>query len=266
MKEIEANKAAWRLLSEEHYNHLVKSFKENKYKFSEIIERELGDIAGKTVIHLQCNTGGDSILLARKGAIVTGVDLVPDNVLYAKKISRELGLNNLEFFKSDIMELKETHHKKYDMVFTTEGVLCWLPDLNKWAETVYHLLNDGGFLYLLDGHPFFMIFDEEELSKNKLKIKYPYFIKEPEYSDTLFGYFSSDKKAENYGWMYTVSEIINSLIKAGLTIEYFNEYDSLYFNMGGMENCGNGQYHSHFFDRKMPFTFSLKARLIKNTK
>jgi len=62
--------------------------------------------------------------------------------------------------------------------------------------------------------------------------------------------------------MYKISDIINSLAKAGLTIECFNEYDSLYFNLGGMENCGNRHYHFPFFDKKIPFTFSLKARLI----
>ena len=261
MKEIEANKTAWGLLSQDHYNYLKKAFQKGEYKFSGIIEEELGDVSGKTIIHLQCNTGGDSILLAQKGAAVTGVDLVPDNIFYAKKLSRELGFNDIEFIESDIMEFKERYDKKYDMVFTTEGVLGWLPDLSKWAETVKHLLKANGVLYVLDTHPFYLVFDEEKLRKNKLEVKYPYFIKEPEYSDTLLGYFSGDKKGENYGWMYKVSELINSLIGAGLTIECFNEYDTLYFNQGGMENCGIGQYHFPYFDKKIPFTFSLKARL-----
>jgi SAM-dependent methyltransferase len=261
MKEIEANKSAWALLSQDHYNYVKKAILDNNFYLGSIIEGELGDISGKTVIHLQCNTGGDTILLAQKGATVTGVDLVPENIFYAKKLSQELKIQNIEFIESDIMELKEKHNEKYDMVFTTEGVLCWLPDLNKWAETVRHLLKENGVLYLLDGHPFYMMFDEEKLSENKLEIKYPYFIREPEYSETIFGYFSEDKNGGNYGWMYKVSDIINSLAKAGLTIECFNEYDCLYFNQGDMEKCSNG-YHFPFFDKKIPFTFSLKARLI----
>ena len=263
MKEIEANKIAWGLLSMDHYEYCKKAIMENKYKFSQIIEDELGNISGKSIIHLQCNAGADTILLAQKGAIVTGVDLVPDNIFYAKKMSEELCIENIEFIESDIMEFKEKHNKKYDMVFTTEGVLCWLPDLNKWAETIKHLLNDNGILYVLDGHPFFMTFDEQKLRENKLEIKYPYFKKEPEYEDEIFGYYSENKKGDNYGWMYKISDIINPLAKAGLMIEFFNEYDSLYFNNGGMESCGNGQYHYPFFDTKLPFTFSLKARLIK---
>ena len=262
MKEVDANRSAWGLLAKDHYEHYKKELMEDKHHFSQIIEDELGDISGKTVIHLQCNGGADSVLLARKGAMVTGVDLVPDNIAYARKMSSELGFKNINFIESDIMEFKEKHNKKYDMVFTTEGVLCWLPDLNKWAETVKHLLNENGILYVLDSHPFYLIFDEEKLRQNKLEVKYPYFVREPEHENTIGGYASEEKEGECYGWMYKVSDIINSLAKAGLTIEFFNEYDSLYFNMGGMEDCENGLCHFPFFDKKIPFTFSLKARLI----
>lgn len=82
MKEVEANKAAWGQLSKVHYEHYKKAIQDKRYCFSKIIEEELGNISGKTVIHLQCNTGADTVLLAQKGAIVTGVDLVPENISY----------------------------------------------------------------------------------------------------------------------------------------------------------------------------------------
>jgi len=263
MKEIEANKTAWGLISKNQYELFKEKLHDQNFTLGIIIEKELGDISGKSIIHLQCNTGADTILLARKGAVVTGVDLVPENIFYAKKLSEELNVNNIDFIESDIMDLKKRHDKKYDMVFTTEGVLCWLPDLSIWGETIVHLLKENGVLYVLDSHPFFMVFDEKKLKENKLEIMYPYFHKEPEHNETIGDYTSKPERGENYNWMYKVSEIINSLIKAGLTIECFNEYDSLYFNAGGMERNNNGQYHYPFFDNKIPFTFSLKARLIK---
>jgi SAM-dependent methyltransferase len=263
MKEIETNKSAWGLLSKDHYEHFKKLFQEGNHRLSNIITEEIGDISGKSIIHLQCNTGADSILLAKKCASITGVDLVPDNIIYARKLSQELGVNNIEFIESDILLFKEMHSKKYDIVFTTEGVLCWLPDLNKWAETVKHLLKENGFLYLLDSHPFYFCFDEEKLRKNVLEVKYRYFEKYTEYGESIGGYAAETRSAKTCEWMYKVSDIINSLAKAGLTIEYFNEYDTLFFNMGGMEYKNNGQYHFPYFDKKIPFTFSLKARLKK---
>jgi SAM-dependent methyltransferase len=263
MKEIDANKAAWGLLSKDHYEHFKKLLQEGKYHLSAIIEKELGDICGKTIIHLQCNTGADTIALAQKGAVVTGVDLVPDNIYYAKKLSQELGIKNIDFIESDIMELKEKHDKKYDMVFTSEGALYWLTDFNKWAETIKHLLKENGILYVLDSHPFSLIFDEDKLKQNKLEIRYPYFTREAECNEYIGGYASETKQGTNYGWMHTISNIINPLAKAGLTIECFNEYDTLFYDMGGMETGDNGQYYFPFFDKKIPFTFTLKAKLIK---
>ena len=149
------------------------------------------------------------------------------------------------------------------MVFATEGVLHWLPDLNKWGETVKHLLKENGSLFLYDSHPFYFAMDEEKFKENKLEVKYPYFVREPERNEYIGGYASETKKAENYGWMYTVSDIINPLAKAGLMIECFNEYDRLCFDMGGMEKDGEGIYHYPFFDNKIPFMFCLKARLPK---
>ena len=264
MKETEANKATWGLLAKDHYEHCKKMLQENKSSLGRIIESELGDVSGKEIIHLQCNTGADTILLARKGAAVTGVDFVPENIFYARKMAQELGIKNVDFIESDIMELKDRHSKKYDVVFTTEGVLCWLPDLNRWAETIKHLLNENGIFYVLDSHPFYMVFDHEKMTENKLEIKYPYFIRESEHNDTLGGWFSQPINGDTYEWNYKVSDIINSLVKAGLTIEFFNEYDTLYFNAGGMEKTGNGQYHFPFFDKKLPFIFSLKAILKKS--
>jgi hypothetical protein len=137
--------------------------------------------------------------------------------------------------------------------------------LNKRAETISNLLKDNGVFYVLDGHPFFMVFDETQLKDNKLEVKYPYFAREPERGNSIGGYATEAKEGETYEWMYKVSDIINSLIRAGLTIEFFNEYDSLYYNLGGMENCDNGLCHYPHFDKKIPFTFSLRARLIKES-
>ena len=214
MKEIEANKNAWRLLSQDHYRSFKKALQEKKSLLSSLIEEELGDISGKSIIHLQCNTGADSISLARKGAFVTGVDFVPENIIYANKLSQELDISNVDFIESNIIDLIDKHDRKYDMVFTTEGVLNWLPELNKWAEAIRYLLKKDGVLYLLESHPFYLIFDGEKLNNNELKINFPYFGREPERFETIGGYASEKKECENYEWMHTVSDIINSLAKA----------------------------------------------------
>jgi len=212
------------------------------------------------LIHLQCNTGADTISLARLGAKVTGMDFVPENISYAKKLAADFNIKNASFFESDVLDIMEKHHEKYDIVYTTDGVLCWIPDLMRWAQNVRHLLKDDGFLYVMDAHPFFMSMDEDALPE--LSIKYPYFSKAPEKDEWAPSYVCEAKKSTNYNWEYTIGDIINALSSAGLHIEWFHEFDWLSYSLSDQQEEDE---NDHFFypqlKGKLPFTFSLKATI-----
>lgn len=259
MNQIEANKHAWGLLSEDHYNHFKKIMQENNYHLNPFVQKEIGDVTGKKILHLQCNTGADSIMLAKMGATVTGVDLVPDNVRYATQLAKDLGVENIAFIESDIMKLMENHEGKYDIVFTSDGAIGWLPDLNKWGKTVRHFLKDDGFFYVHDSHPFLLSFDEEKITKGILDIKYPYFDKEADVSTTIGGYASDTKEANNYFWMYTISKLVNALAQADLFIEYMKEHDRCAPGMGGTTVDEERLSYYPEFKGKLPLAFSLKA-------
>ncbi len=265
MKEIENNKIAWSALSKDHYCYFREQLSSGNYDLNAHIRRELGDLSGKKIIHLQCNTGADTICLAKRAKDVTGVDLVPENIYYAKKLSKDLGVENARFLEADLMELSQIHKEQYDVVFTSEGVLGWLPDLDVWAKTVRGLLRDDGFFYLFECHPFFDILDGSLLKEGKFDIKYPYFGKEPEEDDVIGGYASEAKKTvTSYYWTHTLSEIINALLKAGLQLEFFNEYPENCFDLGGMEFDPNTRLYSYPNNReKYPMSFSLKATVRK---
>ncbi len=256
---IEANKRSWATIAKDHYQTFRKSLAQKQSLLSEIQTRELGDINGKSLIHLQCNTGADTISLARMGAKVTGVDLVPENIYYAKKLAVDFDISDARFIESNVLEIMDSHHEQYDIVYTTEGVLFWLPDLDLWARNVRHLLADDGYLYLLDSHPFYLTFDEDKLPE--LVIKYPYFKKTPDQDEWIGGYAGEPRKAVNYAWMYTISDIINALSQAGLHIEWLHEFDSLYFQMASKKQIKDehGQWIFPEHKGKLPYTFSLKA-------
>ena len=264
MKEIQSNKHAWGQISEGHYHHFKKTLQDGTHQLNKYIQAELGDLSGKKVIHLQCNTGADTILLAKMAASAVGVDLVPDNVLYAQKLADDLGVTNTSFIESDIMEFMEKHHEKYDVVFVSEGAIGWLPDLKKWGQTVRHLLKDDGFFYIFEGHPFYMMLDEAKLAGNIMEVKYPYFGKEPDVDNSIGGYASAwQDGVEAYFWMHTVSDIINALTAAGLHIEFFNEFQEHMCDMGGMKNVAPGLWNYDFNDGRFPMQFSLRASVNK---
>lgn len=261
LKEIESNKDAWSKIAENHYHYFKNALIEGNYQLNAFIKEELGDLSKKKVIHLQCNTGADTLVLAKTAKCVTGVDLVPENIYYAQKLATELGIENVDFIESDIMKLTEIHNEKYDVVFTSEGVLGWLPDLTIWARTIKKLLNQTGYLYVFDSHPFFLSLDESKLDKEIYDIKYPYFRKYPDEDNSIGGYACEAKHGvKTYFWMHTLSDIINSLTEAGMHIEFLNEYAENFYNSGNMRFSKKNRLYKYDYNTdKYPMSFSLKA-------
>lgn len=265
MKEIDSNKEAWSKLSLDHYNTYKRLLSEGRHRLNSYIEKELGDIGGKSVIHLQCNTGADTLLLAQKAKHVTGVDLVPENIYYARRLAEDMGIKNADFIESDIMKLSAANTGKYDMVFTSEGVLGWLPDLRIWAEAIRGLLKDDGILYVFDSHPFYLSLDESKLKDEIYEIKYPYFGKQPDTDESIGGYASEViHGVKAYFWMHTVSDIINAVTNAGMHVEFFNEFPENFCDPGGMKpDEEHGLYNYDYNTDKYPMSFSLRASVYK---
>jgi SAM-dependent methyltransferase len=264
MNEIESNKHAWGQLSEEHYHYFKKALLNKTYQLNKHIHAEIGDLTGKKVIHLQCNTGADTIMLAQLAEGAVGVDIVPDNILYAEKLAHEMGATNASFIESDIMNFMEKHNEKYDVVFVSEGAIGWLPDLNKWGQTIRHLLKDDGYVYIFEGHPIVLMFDESKLSKGITEIKYPYFKKSPDIDNTIGGYAAETKQnVETYFWMYKTSDILNALISAGLHIEFFHEFQENFYDINGSRRVDGNLYNFDYNDGLFPMSFSLKASVYR---
>ena len=151
----------------------VEGFKAGKTSLNPLEMEELGNVAGKTLLHLQCHFGLDSLSWARLGASVTGVDFSDQAIALARSLSQEVGLE-AEFVCSDIYELPQVLAGQFDIVYTSYGVLAWLPDLKNWAAVIAHFLKPGGVFFIAEFHPFAMVFDNSETATG-LRIQYPYF-------------------------------------------------------------------------------------------
>jgi 2-polyprenyl-3-methyl-5-hydroxy-6-metoxy-1,4-benzoquinol methylase len=137
---FEANKEAWNKRTGVHKDSAfydVASFKTGKSTLNKIDVEEVGDVKGKSLLHLQCHFGMDTLSWAREGAVVTGMDLSDEAIEYAKQLSNELNIP-AEFICCNVYDLKDHLDKKFDIVFTSYGVIGWLPDLDKWAEIISH--------------------------------------------------------------------------------------------------------------------------------
>jgi SAM-dependent methyltransferase len=225
---LKANRELWDKLATIHHKsefYDVEGFLKGKQTLDPIELEELPDLTGKKLLHLQCHFGMDTLSLARLGAEVTGVDFSSEAIELAKSLSETAGIE-ANFICANIYDVPKILNDKFDIVFTSGGVLTWLPDLEKWANVISSCLKQGGIFYIREFHPFAYVFDDEE-DVTELRVKYPYFQgKDPlEFEDD--GTYACDEKVgmmKTYEWNHPVSAILNSLINNRLRIEYFNEF------------------------------------------
>ena len=120
---------------------------------------ELGDIAGRRLVHLQCHIGLDTISLANRGAIATGLDFSPEAIAAARDFAKRAG-RDVRFVQSDIYEAPAALGETYEVAYVTWGAINWLPDIFRWAQVVGDVLEPGGFLYLAETHPATLCLEE----------------------------------------------------------------------------------------------------------
>lgn len=185
-----------------------------------------GTVAGLDVCHLQCHIGTDTVSLARAGARVTGLDFSPSALASAAALAEKLGLN-VAWVEADVLQARSAVSGDFDVVYTSIGTITWLPDLAQWASQVAALLKPGGTFYIRDGHPALYTVDE---GADGLQLRYPYFNRgQAQVWDEESTYVGDGKVAHSrtYQWAHPLSDIINSLIGAGLQILRLDEGTTL---------------------------------------
>ena len=190
--------------------------------------KEIGDIAGLDVLHLQCHIGMDSLGLVRRGANVTGLDFSPSAVKAARALSAETGLA-ATFVEGDIYDTPKLIKQKFDLVYTTWGTITWLPDVQKWAEVVAAMLKPGGRLYFADGHPTMLLMEEDG---GKLVHQYPWHtgVDSPMHFEEEITYTGEPLPPESsasYDWAHPLSSIIGGLLEAGMTLDFLHEHETV---------------------------------------
>jgi SAM-dependent methyltransferase len=189
---------------------------------------ELGDVAGKRVIHLQCHFGLDTLILARHGAIVTGLDFSPAAIAEARLLATRTGLA-AEFVCADVYEARRAIAADFDIAYVTWGTICWLPDVLGWARTIASLLTPGGYLYFADAHPNMLILEERDgRLVHEFAIDTP--VDRPLVFDATQSYSEDPTQlaaTRTYEWIHSLSRVVGALLSAGLTLDFLHEHSGL---------------------------------------
>ncbi|HBT76480.1 MAG TPA: SAM-dependent methyltransferase [Planctomycetaceae bacterium] len=254
---LEINRRSWNWKTGQHIVsrfYDVDGFLAGKNSLNEIETNILGDVRGKSILHLQCHFGQDSLSLARLGAKVVGIDLSDAAIEKAQELNKTLGLD-AEFICSDVYDLPNRLDRKFDIVFTSYGVLGWLPDLERWAGVIGRFTKPSGMFVLVEFHPVVWMFDPDFT-----KIDYPYSSQEPIIEETgTYTDMQEEAAIPTVNWNHGIGDVVTALIRQKIAVEELVEYDySPYDIFHGAVESEPGRFH--LFDGKMPLVYSLVGR------
>jgi len=234
----------------------VPSFLDGKTSLRTIELELLPDLNGKSLLHLQCHFGLDTMSLGRLGAKSTGLDFSQIAIDQARELAQETNSVS-EFVCTDVYSAQEVLNRQFDYVYTSYGTIGWLPDIRKWAQVVSNSLVHGGEFMIVDFHPVMWMFDDDFK-----EITYAY-----RNGDAITGietktYTDSDKEYNSpwVSWNWGLSDIIQSLLDCGLQITHLSEYDfSPYECFPNMNKDGDQEYRFKNLGGKIPMVYAIKA-------
>ncbi len=260
MDYLEINRKLWNERTKVHVGtdfYDMNGFLAGKSSLQTIETSMLGDIKGKTLLHLQCHFGQDTLSLARLGAEVTGIDLSDEAIRQAEAFSRTSGIPG-RFINCDLYSLPDHLEGKFDIVFTTYGTIGWLPDLDRWAKVVAHFLQPGGRFIFAEFHPVVWMFDPHFKF-----VEYSYFKDKPivEAEKGTYADPEAPLQLEAVSWNHSIDETVTALLESGLEMKSFREYPySPYRIFPEMTEVAPGEYHIKGLEGMLPMVYSIEMR------
>jgi SAM-dependent methyltransferase len=237
----------------------VESFRAGRSTLKPLELEEVGDVTGKTLLHLQCHFGLDTLSWARRGAArVAGADFSEEAINFARSLATELELP-ARFVRSNVYDLPAALEDRFDIVYTSYGVLSWLPELDPWAAVVAHFLKPGGFFYIAEYHPFVFMLGEDNRT-----FEYPYFhTPEPIKLHATGSYAEPNAPGfshTEYNWSHSLADVVNAVIRAGLRLEFLHEFPRQPSDLFPAENFEPEIAPPGGRLVEFPHVFSLRAR------
>ena len=230
---------------------------------------EVGDVTGRSLLHVQCHFGLDTLSWARLGAArVTGVDFSEPAIAFARELAAEVGLaDRSRFVVSDVYALPgPLEGETFDVVYTGRGALGWLPDLEPWAEAVADLVKPGGIFYIHEGHPVLWALEDEaeDLAPGEVRVAYDYWGGETLTFPVQGSYADPDADVDvdvEHCWNHSLGEIVTVLARSGLRIELLDEKRQLGWPAPFLVPDGQGHHvWPPGMDGSLPLMYSLRAR------
>jgi SAM-dependent methyltransferase len=177
----------------------------------------------RTLLHLQCHIGIDTVSWARLGAVdVHGIDLSPNSLRHATRIAKADG-RDITWVEGDARFASKLINRRFQTIVTSTGTIVWLPELDNWARSIHDLLEPDGVFLIRDDHPLLaaMSFEPWDITDDYLADgRRRTYEDAGTYTENSQGQIAHAVSPE---WRHDLSEVVTSLLRAGLRIEEFAE-------------------------------------------
>lgn len=258
----ELNRIHWEEASALHVDsdyYDFNSLRSGRPTLSDLERGELGDIAGLRGVHLQCGIGLETLSLELLGASMVGIDYAASATELAMQLSSELGLLS-SFVTRDVLDPELGDLGPFDFAYTSHGVLRWLPELQPWARNISALLKPGGFFYVFEIHP--LVYRLTSVSDAGCVLSGDYLeeatVLKRRASTHVGAITLVNDEMAHHDW--TISTIVNALVRAGLTIEVFNEHSvTSYSRKGLIPRRRDNLWSLEQTKTPIPLAFSIRA-------
>ncbi|MFG1796224.1 class I SAM-dependent methyltransferase [Nocardia sp. NPDC049149] len=194
---------------------------------------DLGPLADRDLVHLQCHLGTETIAFGRRGARTVGLDFSGRAIEQARRIADRHGVA-VDYVKSDVYEaVPALGGRTFDIVYAAKGSLCYLPDLDRWAAVVAELLKPGGVAYIVEFHPILAsLGPKPDPNRQELLLRNDYLEGRGPIDHTSTHTYTDGPElpvaaAAVYEWAHGIGEVVTALINAGLTITRLRETELL---------------------------------------
>ncbi len=249
---LETNRDSWDRRTVDHVDsrfYDVEGFLAGNTSLNPIELTEVGEVCGLTMLHLQCHFGLDTLSWARLGAQVCGLDFSPAAIAQARALAQQTG-NDAQFVCADVYDAAQ-HVGQFDRVYSSYGVLEWLPEMGRWARVVADALSPGGVLNLIEFHPYSYALDGDAYFNGGK----PQVLRESSYTENAL------EELPLHVWSHPVSDVINALLSSGLELLHFNEFPYSPYNcFQGLVEREPGRYVRGDSAIDVPMLYSIKAR------
>ncbi|MBP2351155.1 SAM-dependent methyltransferase [Kribbella aluminosa] len=236
-----------------------------EYWFADYEWADLGPLDGRDVLHLQCHLGTETIEFARRGARTSGLDLSEKSLEAARRIAADAGAD-VEYLHADVYDaVRAVEGRQFDIVYTGKGALCYLPDLEQWADVVRQLLKPGGVLYIVEFHPLLNALREVSLpgESDDLVLRADYLEGRGAIAHDSTVTYTGDEvpgRQTSYEWRHGLGEIVTTLASAGFRITTVRESDVLPWpRWPHMHQTPEGWWRLPDDAPRIPLLFALKA-------